>query len=176
MSLVTGLLSAIFPPRCEMISDLIPGRRGLVRGTVVARDLIDSTLTGERCVYYRYAVEEWRNTHIAGLASEGYWAPTRFDEAIVEFYLQDEKGQRLIVSPQNSRVTRGRGVQPNPVDMGIIGQRAQELRISPGDVLEVQGAVASVSDLFDQDRDYRGNARRLMLHAPDDDTISISIV
>lgn len=176
MSIVTGLLAALFPPRSEKIADLTPGRRALVRGTVVARDMIDSTLTGERCVYYRYAVEEWRNTHMAGLASDGYWAPTRFDEAIVEFYLQDEDGKRLIVAPQSARVERGRGVTPAPIDMGIVGQRAQELRISPGDIIEVEGLVAEVSDLFDQDRDYRANASRLMLHAAPGDTLSIQIL
>ncbi|MCP4448349.1 MAG: hypothetical protein GY811_23865 [Myxococcales bacterium] len=176
MSIVTGLLSALFPPRREVIADLIPGRRALVRGTVVARDFIDSTLTAERCVYYRYAVEEWRNTHMAGLASDGYWAHTRFDEAIVEFYLQDEDGARLIVSPQNASVERGRGVQPQAVDMGVMGQRARELRICPGDLVEVQGTVARVSDLFDQDRDYRGNASRLMLYASPNDSLSIHIL
>lgn len=176
MSLVTGLLAALFPPRRERVADLIPGRRALVRGTVVARDLIDSTLTGERCVYYRYAVEEWRNTHMAGLASDGYWAPTRFDEAIVEFYLQDEDGQRVIVAPENASVKRSRDVNPELVDMGILDQRAQELRIIPGDIIEVEGMVAEVSDLFDQDRDYRGNATRLMLHAPDNDSISIQLL
>ncbi len=175
MSIVTGLLAALFPPRREKVADLIPGRRALVRGTVVARDLIDSTLTGEPCVYYRYAVEEWRNTHMAGLASEGYWAATRFDEAIVEFYLQDEDGCRVIVAPENARVDRGKGVTPALVDMGIVGQRAQEMRICPGDQIEVEGTVSRVSDLFDQDRDYRSNASRLMLHAPEDDTIAIQI-
>lgn len=175
MSIVTGLLAALFPPRSERVADLIPGRRALVRGTVVARDLIESTLTGEPCVYYRYAVEEWRN-HMAGLASEGIWAPTRFDEAIVEFYLQDEDGGRVIVAPQDSRVERGRGIDPEFVDMGIIGQRAHEMRIGPGDQIEVEGTVARVSDLFDQDRDYRGNASRLMLHAPDNDTLAIRIL
>lgn len=176
MTIVTGLLAALFPPRCENMADLIPGRRALVRGTVVARDFIDSTLTGERCVYYRYAVEEWRHTHMAGLASDGYWAATRFDEAIVEFYLQDEDGQRIIIAPQHARVQRSRSVTPTTVDVGIIGQRAQELRICPGDVLEVQGVVDRVSDLFDQDRDYRGGASRLMLHAPENDTLSILIL
>jgi hypothetical protein len=173
LSLVTSLLAAIFPPRREAIAELIPGRRALVRGTVVARDLIESTLTAERCVYYRYSVEAWRNTHMAGLASEGYWALTRFDEAIVEFYLQDEAGDRVIVAPQRARIERGRGVDPSHVDMGVIGQRAQELAIRPGDVLEIQGMVARVHDLYDEDRNYREAPTRFMVCAADNDVLEI---
>ncbi len=173
MSLVTSLLNAFFPPRCEPIAELIPGRRALVRGTVVARDLIDSTLTAKRCVYYRYSVDEWRRSHIAGLGSEGYWALTRFDEAIVEFYLQDEAGDRVIIAPQNARIDRGRGVEPTHVDMGIMGQRGQELTICPGDVLEIQGIVATAHDLFDEDRNYRAVPTRFMICAGDDDVLQI---
>jgi hypothetical protein len=175
LSLVTSLLSAFFPPRCEPIAELIPGRRALVRGTVVARDLIDSTLTAERCVYYRYSVDEWRHSHIAGLATEGYWAMTRYDEAIVEFYLQDEAGDRVIVAPQNARIERGRGVEPGHVDMGILGQRGQELTIRPGDILEIQGTVVRVHDLFDEDRNYRAMPTRFMICAGEDDVLQIRL-
>ena len=175
MSLVTSLLSAIFPPRCEPVAELIPGRRALVRGKVVARDLIDSTLTAERCVYYRYSVDEWRNSNIAGLGDQGYWALTRFDEAIVEFYLQDEAGDRIIVAPQNARVERGRGVEPSHIDMGVLGQRGQELTIRPGDILEIQGTVASVHDLFDEDRNYRTMPTRYMICAGEDDVLQIRL-
>jgi hypothetical protein len=175
VSLVTSLLGALFPPRCEPISELINGRRALVRGKVVARDLIDSTLTADRCVYYRYSVDEWRSSNIAGLGTEGYWALTRFDEAIVEFYLQDEAGDRLIVAPQNARIERGKGVEPSRVDMGIVGQRGQELTIRPGDTLEIQGTIASVHDLFDEDRNYRAMPTRFMICAGDDDVLQIRL-
>ncbi len=175
MSLVTSLLTAFFPPRCEPIAELIAGRRALVRGKVVARDLIDSTLTAERCVYYRYSVDEWRRSNIAGLASDGYWALTRYDEAIVEFYLQDEAGDRVIVAPQNARIDRGRGVEAQHVDMGVLGQRGQELTIRPGDVLEIQGTVALAYDLFDEDRNYRARPTRFMMCAGDDDVLQIRL-
>lgn len=175
MNIITGLLHAFFPPRSESIAELIPGRRALIRGQAVARDLIDSTLTGERCVYYRYSVEEWRNSHMAGLASDGYWALTRFDEAIVEFYLQDEAGDRAIIAPHRAQIERGRGVAPAHVDMGILGQRAQELIIRPGDVLEIQGQVSLVHDLYDEDRDYRAESSRFMLSAPEEDTLQIRL-
>lgn len=148
----------------------------MVRGTVVARDLIDSTLTGERCVYYHYAVEEFRNSNIAGLANEGHWDMTRFDEAIVEFYLQDMAGDRVIISPQDVRVDRARGVAPTLIDMGIIRQRAQELVIRPGDLLEIQGLVTTVHDLFDEDRNYRAASNRFMLSAPPDEQLLVRIV
>lgn len=175
MKLVTSLLTAFFPPRCEAIAELIPGRRALVRGKVVARDLIDSTLTAERCVYYRYSVDEWRSSNIAGLTSEGSWALTRFDEAIVEFYLQDEAGDRVIVAPHNARIDFGRGIGPSHVDMGIIGQRAQELTIRPGDVLEIQGMVARVHDLYDEDRHYRATSTRFMMCAGEGDVLQIRL-
>ncbi len=176
MRLVASLLAALFPPRCERICDLVPGRRALVRGKVVPRDFIDSTLTGERCVYYRYSVDQWRNTHVAGLGSEGHWSMVRSDEAIVEFYLQDDNGDRLIVSPQRVRVDRSNNVHPKSIDMGIYRQRAQELTISAGDVIEVQGIVSLVDDLYDHDRDFRSNASRTMLVAPDSDTLDITLV
>lgn len=169
LSIVTSLLSALFPPRCEAIAELTIGRRAMVRGKVVARDLIASTLTGERCVYYHYAVKEFRESNVAGLANEGHWDMIRFDEAIVEFYLQDESGDRVIVCPQNVRVDRARGIAPTSIDMGIIHQRAQELVIRPGALLEVQGVVATVHDLFDEDRNYRTPPTRFMLSAPSDD-------
>lgn len=175
MSLVTSLLSAIFPPRCEPFAELIPGRRALVRGKVVARDLIDSTLTAERCVYYRYSVDEWRNSSIAGLGSEGYWALTRFDEAIVEFYLQDDAGDRIIVAPQNARIDRAKGVEPSHIETGIMRQRAQELTICPGDILEIQGTIASVHDLFDEDRSYRAMPTRFMICGGEDEALQIRL-
>lgn len=176
MRLVASLLSALFPPRCESIRDLVPGRRALVRGKVVPRDYIDSTLTGERCVYYRYSVDEWRSSHVAGLANEGHWAMIRSDEAIVEFYLQDEHGDRLIVSPKRVRVDRSSQVKPMAIDMGILRQRGQELTIGDGDIVEVQGTVALVDDLYDHDRDFRSNATRTMLCAPARDTLDIRLV
>jgi len=60
--------------------------------------------------------------------------------------------------------------------MGIYRQRAQELTISAGDVIEVQGIVALVDDLYDHDRDFRSNASRTMLVAPDSDTLDIKLV
>ncbi len=147
----------------------------MVRGKVVARDLIDSTLTGERCVYYHYAVEEFRNSNIAGLANEGHWAMTRFDEAIVEFYLQDADGERIIICPENVRVERARGVAPTVVDMGIIRQRAQEFLIRPGDELEIHGIVGRVHDLFDEDRTYRAATSRVMLSAPENEALLVRV-
>ncbi len=176
MSLVTGLLAALFPPRCEKVAELVVGRRALVRGRVIPRDFIDSTLTGERCVYYRYSVDDWRTSHVAGLANEGHWAMVRSDEAIVEFYLQDEDGNHVIIAPQHARVRQSAQVSPKAIDMGIVGQRAQELVICTGDIIEVTGHVAVVEDLYKQDRDYRANATIPMLHATKSDPLLIKII
>jgi hypothetical protein len=57
--------------------------------------------------------------------------------------------------------------------MGIIGQRAQEIMIRPGDILEIQGMVARVHDLYDEDRNYRESPTRLMMCAPESDVLEI---
>ena len=164
MGLVHSILSALFPPQPEPIADLLVGRPATVRGQVVPRDVLESPLTGEPCVYYNYAVEQWRQSQLAGLP-DGAWRLTEHDEAIAEFYLHDPTG-RIIVAPQRARVDRGRGVQPDAVELGQLERRARELLIRPGDVVEVTAIVERCDDLYDDARDYRMQAQRLILRAP----------
>lgn len=171
MSLLHGLLAAFFPPRPEPIDELRIGSRAVVRGTVVPRDLIDSGLTGERCVYYHYTIEQWHQSGLVGLGGDGYWELAHRDEAIVEFYLRDETG-RVIVAPHRAVVDAGRGAG-RPVDVGVIGQRGQELLIRPGDLIEVEGVVERAHDIFDEGRDYREAPRCLALSAPEGEELSI---
>jgi hypothetical protein len=175
MNLLYGLLAAIFPPRCERTAELVPGRRALIRGRVVPRDAIDSPLTGERCVYYRYAVEEWRQSGMAGLGSGGFWEMQEQDEAITEFYLQDATG-RVIVSPDRARVQARAGFGPEAVDMGIFTQRAQQLMIRGGDAVEIEGIVALASDIHDRQRSYRASAERFLICAPEGEALSIRVL
>jgi hypothetical protein len=160
-----------------------------VRGVAVARDLLESPLSGAACVYYRYSVEEWRRSRLLGAGSDGgFWQLAEHDEAIVEFYLDDGTA-RAIVAPGDARIRPARGLAGAPrelarpeggaaPDLGALGmnRRAHELLIEPGDELVVTGHAVEVADLFDDGRDYRGAPQRLMLRAPEAASLDIRIL
>jgi hypothetical protein len=156
-----------------------------VRGVAVARDLLESPLSGTPCVYYRYSVEEWRTSRLLGAgASAGFWQLAEHDEAIVEFYVDDGTA-RAIVAPGDARIRAGRrlgGAAPEPARRGGAGmdlgahRRAHELLIEPGDELAVTGHAVEVADLFDESRSYRATPQRLMLRAPAAATLDIRIL
>lgn len=159
------MLAGLFPPRPRPLSEISNNQRVTVRGEVAPRDLIESSLTGERCVYYQYTIQEWKQAHTTQMGMDGFWQLVERDEAITEFYLISE-GERAIVSPADARVQRGRGVPVLPVDLGgILNRRAQQLIIAPGDIVEVTATAEVVDDLFDEGRDYRASPERLMLRA-----------
>lgn len=158
----------------EPIADLVSGRKVVVRGKVVPRDILASPVDGEPCVYYNYSVEEWRRSQIAGLP-EGFWRLTEHDEAIAEFYLQDDSG-RAIIAPQDVRIDRARGVHPQRIDLGYENRRASQLLIRPGDIVEVCAIADIVDDLYDDARDYRARARTVLLRAPEDDQTVIRLL
>ena len=163
MSLLESLLETLFPPSPEPIRFLRDhlGSRVTVRGRVVPRDLIDSPLGGERCVYYRSLLEEWRSTTLMPVAS-GYWAASWRDEAICEFYVDDGTGRALVL-PERARVI-GNG-ELRRVDVPA-GQRGSELTLHPGQPVEVHGVVSELADTLDEQRGYREDATRLVLSAP----------
>jgi hypothetical protein len=173
-AIISGLLGAFFPPAPEPLDEVEPGRTTAVRGRVVPRDVLRSPLSGAECVYYRYWVEDWRRSHISTLGGDGFWQLADHDEAIVEFYLQDESA-RAVISPFSARVRPRRGVAARVVDVGP-GRRAQELIIAPGDLVEVVGRVDRVDDLFDDSRDYRGSPTSLCLAAPPGESIEVRIL
>ena len=174
MGLVHSILNALFPPQAEPIAELVEGRNSIVRGKVIARDLLESPITGDTCVYYNYTIEEFRQSRIAGLP-DGFWRVTQHDEAIAEFYLHDEGG-RAIIAPQDVRVDRAKGVEPSYIDLGMQWRRATQLLIRPGDIIEVTAVGERVDDLYDDARDYRAGARTLMLRAPDDGQLVIRVL
>jgi hypothetical protein len=156
-----------------------------VRGAAVARDLLESPLSGTPCVYYRYSVEEWRRSRMLGAGSDGgFWQLAEHDEAIVEFYVDDGTA-RAIVAPGGTRIRAGRlggalmelvsQVDGASTELGM-NRRAHELLIEPGDELAITGHAVEVADLFDDSRGYRGAPQRLMLHAPDAGTLDIRIL
>lgn len=176
MSLVHTLLAGLFPPRSLSLSEVRSGRLVTVRGQVLPRDLIESTLTAERCVYYQYTVEDWRSATASQMGVDGFWHLVERDEAIAEFYVASG-GERAIVSPGNARVERGRGVHLHTVDLGgMHNRRAQQLLIQPGDTVEITALAETVDDLFDEGRDYRSSPSRLLLRAPEKRQLRIRVL
>jgi hypothetical protein len=163
VSLLETLLETLFPPSPEPIRYLRDrlGCRVTVRGRVVPRDLVDSPLGGERCVYYRSLLEEWRAGSVAPLGG-GFWAASWRDEAICEFYVDDGTGRALVL-PERARVVGPD--QPRRVDMPA-GQRGSELTLHPWQQVEVHGVVSEIPDVLDEQRGYREDAMRLVLSAP----------
>lgn len=175
MGLIEALLASLFPPTPEPVAGVRNGRRVVVRGRVVPRDLIESPLTGERCVYYRYLVEEWRRSSVVGLAGvDGFWAVVEHDEAIAEFYLTDESG-RAVVAPERARVELVRPLGAERVEL-VPGRRGAESRILPGDVVEVDGVAEQIGDILDEARGYRESSVRTLLRAVDGGVLRIRVL
>lgn len=172
--LLHGLLTRLLPVPTVPVDQLREGMLATVRGRVVPRDLMDSPLTGDRCVYYRYTVEQWRKSRVAGVGGDGFWELVERDEAILEFYLDDGTG-RVIITPERARISPARAIEDTPFEI-TIRRRGQQLLIEPDDLLEVTGRVMLVDDLFDESRDYRGSSTRSMLRAPDGQELSIRLL
>lgn len=174
MRVFQGILSIMFPPQPEPVGSAPVGRLVTVRGEVVARDLMDSPLTGERCVYYRYTVEQWRRSRVTGVGGDGFWELSERDEAILEFYIDDGTG-RAIVAPARAHVDLGRRAAMDVMDLGA-QRRGQQVVIRPGDQIEVTGETVRVNDLFDEARGYRAPPQRIMLRAPEGEHLRIRVL
>jgi hypothetical protein len=172
--ILNGILAKMFPAQPQPISEMRVGRLATVRGVVVPRDLMDSPLTGDRCVYYRYTVEQWRQSRVVGVGGDGFWEMIEQDEAILEFYVEDDTG-RAIVAPERSRVTLGRRVEQQHLEI-MVNRRARQVLLEPGDVIEVTAETALVDDLFDEGRSYRASPGRVLFRAPEDGDVDIRLV
>ena len=175
VGLIESLLERMFPPEPEPLGAVRAGRvhRLTARGRVVPRDLIESPLTGIRCVYYRYLVEEWRAASLA-VGGAGLWNCAEQDEAIAEFYLDDGSG-RAVVEPTRAQIALANAVVPEPVAVPP-GRRASEVRIESGDLVEIQGVVEAVDDLYDDGRGYREQATRLLMRAGEGASLRIRVL
>jgi hypothetical protein len=174
MALLHGLLASLFPPMPEPMDELRPGVLATVRGVVAPRDVVPSPLTGEPCVYYYYTVEEWRRSGVV-TGVEGSWHLIDRDEAILEFYLEQD-GRRVLISPWQARIDRGRGIRPRAIPTGTSDQRAQQLLIGRGDLVEITGMVDEATDLFADDHLYRTHPARHVLRAPAGDVLQIRLL
>jgi hypothetical protein len=170
VGLVDAMLRRLFPPAVEPLADTRPGRRAVVRGRVVPRDLMSSPLSGETCVYYRFVVEAWRASSavvVPGMRS-GFWIVEDRDEAIAEFYL-DDGSARAVIAPHHVIVSTARA---QSLELGTL-RRAAEARITAGDLVEVEGFVEEVDDLYDEARDYRAAPVMRMLRGAPGEPLSI---
>ena len=175
VGLLGGIKAIFFPapePRSLVTADI--GDELVVRGRILPRDLIESPLSGERCVYYSYTVDVWQEA-VQGLGGDGHWRNVERDEAITEFYLQTDD-ERVIVAPASAEVTRSTGPKMRDVPYTVIGRRAGEMLLVSGNEVEIRGVLAAADDLYDDARDYRASPRRLMLTAPDEGTLSIRLL
>ena len=174
--LLERLLERLFPPAAEPAATLRhrAGARVLVRGRVVPRELIESPLSGERCVYYRYLVEEWRASSVPMGASGGLWVAVERDEAICEFDLEDASG-RALIAVEETRVDVEHAGDAFAVEVPQ-GQRASEVRIAPGDVVEVHGAAGEIADVLDESRGYRDDATRGVVRAIEGGSLRIRVI
>jgi hypothetical protein len=175
--LLEAILARLFPPVPQRLADVRLGRRALVRGHVVPRDLIESPLTGERCIYYRYLVEEWRPgtmpLPVAPQAS-GFWAVVDQDEAIAEFYLSDQSG-RAVIGVERARVELAPTIRAEPHRLPG-DRRATELRIGANDLVEVEGMAEAIDDLLDEGIGYRDPSSKLLLRAIDGGVLRIRVI
>ena len=142
------------------------GRHVVLRGRAIARDLMNSPHEGRACVYYNYVVETWSR-------STASWLIIEQDEAITEFYLQDESG-RAVVAPHQARV------EVVPAAMRVAkrddGSRVREAVIRPGDIVEIHGVLDEAEDLLDEARGYREDMTRLVVRAVDGGELRIKLV
>lgn len=177
MALLESLLERLFPPASEPVATLRQhvGKRVVVRGTVVPRDLITSPLSGEPCVYYRYLIEAWLPESIPlGLGSAGgQWVASGSDEAICEFYVEDDTG-RALVAVEESRVEVLHAGAGDPVEVPQ-GRRASEIRLAAGDRVEIHGAAGEIADTLDEARGYRDDVTRGLVRAVDDGMLRIRL-
>jgi len=164
----------MFPPRPEPLLEVRNGSLATIRGVIVPRDMIESPLTGDRCVYYQYTIEEWRQSRVTGVVGDGFWQMAESDEAIAEFYVHDDSAT-AIVAPHRARVERGKKVPVQDIDFGM-NRRAQQLLLLPGDEIEVTAAVERTDDIFDEGRGYRADTRRIILVAPPNERIRITLL
>ncbi len=165
------VFGVLFTPAPEPFDELRHGYRALLRGHIAPRDLLSSPLGGIPCVYYHSTILEWRSSGVL----EGFWQVVERDEAICEFYLEDD-GHRVLVSPFRARVAPPPGgAIEHPHAVGPF-RRALEFVLRPGDELNVHGVVEVVHDVHDEERAYREPTRRFMVRAGKDQDLLVQPV
>lgn len=174
MGLLDGILGSLFPPAPTPIAEASDGQLITIRGRVIPRDVLSGPLTGEPCVYYRYAAYVWRQSQMAGIAGDGFWETRASDEAIAEFYVADDSGQ-AIIAPADAKVEFARGVIEDSFETAV-HEKATERRVVLGDIVEVTGIAGVVADLLDEGRGYRASADKSIIRAAPGEQLHIKVI
>jgi len=155
------------------VTALAMGARARVRGRVIPRDTFTSPLGGEEVVYARTTIERWQATHSVGAFNEGLWLVDHRDESVAEFYVDDGSGRVMIAA---GRIEMSRPAE-HTRSFALGGhRRGFEVVIQPGDVIEVEGVVGEVADVFAEDVDTRGSALRPLLHGRGGRPLAVTMV
>jgi len=156
----------------KKLSNAKVGDRIRIRGIVVPRDRIESPLTGEPCVYYNYKILQTSSLgdHSAAfgfpLDPGNTWNLIKNDEAICEFYLLVDKS-RIVIAPENVTIITSSAFRAQDVPFHIVGQKASELLIQEGDIVEVEGELFETEDMALEMRDYRSTPRTKTIRSTD---------
>ncbi len=141
-----------------------------LRGKVIPRDLVECTLTGARGVYFHYQILQSSPSMNAPLGAaisiDDIWTVLKEDAGIAEFYLEVD-GELLIVSPEKVVVEECEEFHDEQIPFHIYGQKALRLLVEEGDVIEVEGRLTEVNDLYADNRGYRASLKRLMIEPMD---------
>ncbi len=120
-----------------------------IHGTACAEAALSAPLSGTRCHYFRYRVEEERNRSKGGKE----WVTVDHGTSNVPFPLEDPTG-KIQVDPQGADVSLQRDYRRVDATEGWFGRRKRysEWRIDPRDRLYVLGTVSKQGDCVQERR------------------------
>ena len=152
----------------------MPGRRVRVIGRVIARDEIDSSVLGQRCVYFHAVTERWKPStdYVAG-GGRGYWLRESLVEEATEFYVADASG-RVLVTPARADV-RADAAARDVIEMAL-DLRGVELRISAGDEVEIEGIAHQADDAHGVAALSRGPISQILIAAPPNRSLRVRLI
>jgi len=119
-----------------------------INGRAIQEGMLLAPLSGTRCVYYRYLVEEERR----GRRSRE-WVTVDQGASDTPFHVQDPTG-RILVVPLGGEVMLGRDYRVIDRPTGLLSprRRSTEWRIHPDDFVFVIGTVSKMHDVVAEQR------------------------
>lgn len=120
-----------------------------IQGSACAEATLSAPISGARCHYFRYRVEEERNRSKGGKE----WVTVDQGVSNVPFQVEDPTG-KLLVNPEGADVSLQRDYRRVDAAEGWFGRRKRysEWRIDPGDRLYVLGTVSKQDGLPERRR------------------------
>ena len=134
-----------------------------IQGTACAEAALSAPLSGTRCHYFRYRVEEERTRSKGGKE----WVTVDHGMSNVPFPLEDPTG-KILVNPERADVSLRRDYRRVDAADGWFGRRKRysEWRVDPGDRLYVLGTVSKQGDFLDESRAALGDRLRRLKRDP----------